>query len=317
MVSSVKVEPEPSGAASSQPEGAVAPPPQPPAPLLSRDGTVVRVVTTITPRGNKKEPGADDPVRSDDGAAPAPPSKKAKVEDGGGPFLEIRWHKEEEDTARWENGTHHPGEFIHREYSIFADELPKRTKFNKSCVFAKGEFEGEFGKEGENHEHSFSMCLVDSKADDRKVLAEIGVYYWTLPINLMHFHILSQDLANFSRQLWVAAGRDEDAYDDMSIEFGCSRHGKVAVKSLVSRAVGIRGKSDVLYVRDAKVHEGSSERDSRKLLDMVFKLCTSASVIAYQVDLEGLGVRDPRTASTIGFAKMPNFDCFIGPNRKF
>ncbi|KAL9183276.1 hypothetical protein ACHAXT_005063 [Thalassiosira profunda] len=316
MASSVKVETEgavPSSVAPSQPEAAVAPPPQ--KPLLSRDGTLVRVVTEITPRGNiKKEPEAH-PVQSDDGAA-APPSKKVKVE-GGGPFLEIRWYKDEEDTAKWENGTYHRGELRTHEYSIFADELPKRTKFNKSCVFTKGEFEGEFGKEGENHEYSLTICLVDSKADDRKVLVEIGVYYWILPINLMHFHILSQDLANFSRKLWVAAGRNEDVYDDMSIEFGYSKHGKVAVKSLVSKATGIKGKSDVIYVRNVKVHEGSSEHDSRKLLEMVFKLCSSASVIAYKVDLEGLGVYDPETASEIGFAKMPNFDCFIGPNRKF
>lgn len=204
----------PPSVASSRPEEEAAPPQQP---LVSYDGTVVRVVTKTFGGGStKKEPDATtsgqsdgapieaDPVKSEDAAATPPPSKKIKVEKG--PFLEIRWYKDSEDVGRgWENGTYHGGELREHYYSIFADEIPKRTKkFNKSCVFARGEFGDD--KEGENHEYRLTMCLVDGKAEDRNVLVEIGVCYWILPINLMHFHILSQDLANLSRKLWVAAG---------------------------------------------------------------------------------------------------------------
>ena len=119
-------------------------------------------------------------------------------------------------------------------------------------------------------------------------MVEIGALYWILPINLMHFHIRSQDLANFCRKLWVAAGKNEDVYDDMSIEFGESKYSKVEIKKLVGMATGIKKKSDILYVESVTMHPGSTVQDSIRLLEMIFKTCTSAIFIAYEIDLQKL-----------------------------
>ena len=200
------------------------------------------------------------------------------------------------------------------QYSMFADEIPKRTgKFSNSHPFT-AEYKG--GRYSENHEYKLYFCIVDGKGDDRKVLVEIGVYYWKVAITLMHFHILSQDLANFCGQLWIAAGKKADEYFDMAIEFGESKHSHVPVKSLVSKEMGIKGKSDILYVDTIKMHPGGTSKHSLKLIEMIFKTCTSALFIVYESDLKGLGV-DTDSASMIGFDKMRNYCCFIGPNRKF
>ena len=117
---------------------------------------------------------------------------------------------------------------------MFADEIPKRGGFAQSRAILDNQ-------EGENHERSLTMCLVDDKhSEHRKVLVEIDIWYWIVPINLMHFNILSQDLANFCRALWMAAGRREDQYCDMAIEFGDSKHSDVKIKTLVNSAVIIK-----------------------------------------------------------------------------
>jgi len=232
------------------------------------------------------------------------PTKKTKLEKQEY-YLEIRWYKDYEDL---ENPTGLK-EFY---YSIFADEMPKRTSFSNSHPFTK-EYNTDTYRE--NHEYSLTFCLVDGKDDNRKALVEISVYYWKVAITLMHFHILSQDLANFCRKLWVAAGKNEDVYDDMAIEFGESRYSHVEVKTLISKAVGIKRKSDILYVNKVKLLPGATWKDSVKLIEMIFKTCTSASVIAYESDLKGLGVDG--IANTIGFKKMKNYCCFIGPDKTF
>ena len=222
---------------------------------------------------------------------PERPAKKGKVEEY---FLEIKWYEYTDD-----------GDITH---SIFADEIPKGTKFGNSRPFLEKE-------QGENHEYTLYFCLVDSKSANRKVLVEIGALYWILPINLMHFHIRSQDLANFCRKLWVAAGKNEDVYDDMSIEFGESKYSKVEIKKLVGMATGIKKKSDILYVESVTMHPGSTVQDSIRLLEMIFKTCTSAIFIAYEIDLQKLGV--DKNATAVGFKKMRNYSCYIGPTRKF
>ena len=222
---------------------------------------------------------------------PERPAKKGKVEEY---FLEVKWYEYTDD-----------GDITH---SIFADEIPKGTKFGNSRPFLEKE-------QGENHEYSLDFCLVDSKSANRKVLVEIGALYWILPINLMHFHIRSQDLANFCRKLWVAAGKNEDVYDDMSIEFGESKYSKVEIKKLVGMATGIKRKSDILYVESVKMHSGSTVQDSIRLLEMIFKKCSSAIFIAYEIDLQKLGV--DKNATAVGFKKMRNYSCYIGPTRKF
>lgn len=249
--------------------------------------------TTTKPEPNTVPSSSAKPNQSTNVDVSTRPKKKGKVEQH---FLEIKWYEYDVDNSADIN------------HSIFADEIPKGTKFAESRAFLKK-------YEGENHEYSLSLCLVDSKSEDRKVLVELDVWYWYLPINLMHFHILSQDLANFCRSLWVAAGKDEDVYDDMSIEFGYSKIGKVEVKKLVGTATGIKRKSDVLYVNDVKMHPGSTVQDSLKLLNMMFKLCKSAIVIAYEVDLSKLGIYSKY--DVIGFTKMRKSEVFIGPTRKF
>lgn len=227
------------------------------------------------------------------------PTKKTKLEEEY--YLELRWYK---DT---ENVKNPPGAKEYY-YSMFADEIPKQTSFSNSHPFTNRSY-------GENFEYSLTFCLVDGKGDNRKTLVEIGVYYWKIAITLMHFHALSQDLANFCRNLWTAAGKDEDVYDDMAIEFGESRYSHVEVKSLIGKAVGIKRKSDILFVESVKLLPGATWKDSIKLIEMIFKTCTSASVIAYECDLKKLGVDDKATA--IGFKKMRNYCCFIGPDKKF
>ena len=222
------------------------------------------------------------------------PTKKGKTEQH---FIEIKWYEYDSDKD--------PPDVNH---SMFVDDIPKGTKFSDCRAFQKK-------YEGENHQYGLSFCLVDNKSEHRKVLVEIDAYYWNLPINLMHFHILSQDLANFSRKLWVAAGKNEDLYDDMSIEFGYSNIGKWEVKKLVGAAVGIKRKSDVMYVSDVKMHPGSTVEDSLKQLEMIFKTCKSAIVIVYESDLKKLDIVE--NYDTIGLTKMRNFCCYIGPNRKF
>ena len=197
------------------------------------------------------------------------------------------------------------------QYSMFADEI-RRGKFSNSHPFTE-EYKGEGYTE--NHEYRLHFYLVDGKGNDRKVLVEIGVFYWKVAITLMHFHILSQDLANFCGKLWEAAGKNVDEYSDMDIEFGNSKHSHVPVKSLVSKAMGIKGKSDILYVNTTKMHPGGTSDHSLKLIEMIFKTCSSALVIAYESDLKGLGVDGK--AKMIGFNKMRNYCCYIGPNRKF
>lgn len=146
---------------------------------------------------------------------------------------------------------------------MFADEIPKRTgKFSNSYPFTE-EYKGD--EYAENHEYRLYFYLVDGKGNDRKVLVEISVFYWKVAITLMHFHILSQDLASLCRELWEAAGKNVNEYCDMSIEFGDSRHSHVPVKSLVSKAMGIKGKSDILYVNKIKMHPGGTAEHSLKL----------------------------------------------------
>jgi hypothetical protein len=233
----------------------------------------------------------------------ARPTKRTKLEEEY--YLEIRWYKDSEDVEN-------PTGVKEYYYSMFADELPKRAMFSNSHPFTK---EYNNNSYRENFEYSLTFCLVDGKGDNRKTLVEIRVYYWKVAITLMHFHILSQDLANFCRNLWVAAGKNEDVYDEMAIEFGESRYSHVEVKTLISKAVGIKRKSDILYVDKVKLLPGATSKDSVKLIEMIFKTCTSASVIAYESDLKGLGVDDK--ATSIGFKKMRNYCCFIGPDKKF
>ena len=248
------------------------------------------VVESVQSSSNTTTVPKQQATKSDDSKRPA---KKNKVEKY---YLEVKWYEYDIDNNK---DIHH---------SLFVDDIPKGTKFSNSQAFLKK-------YEGENHEYHLTFCLVDSKSEHRNTLVEIGSYYWNLPINLMHFHILSQDLANFCRKLWVAAGKNEDVYCDMSIEFGESKYSKVEIKKLIGTATGIKRKSDILYVKDVKLHPNSTVQDAKMLIEMIFKKCTSASFIVYEVDLKKLGINE--MYATIGLQKMKNFDCYIGPTCKF
>lgn len=218
------------------------------------------------------------------------PSKKEKNEEY---FLEIKWVIGNDVDGEWKEDT----------FSMMVNEIPKTGGFAKSRAILKNE-------EGENHELSMDMCLVDSSSGTS--LAEISVWYWTVPINLMHFNQLSQELADFCRPLWVDAGRRPSAYCDMAIEFGDSVHSGVKISTLVKAAAGIKGKNHVMYMRDVKLSPGASEKDSRKLLDGIFSTCP-AIVIAHETDLTNLGLKIS-DFSTTGFTTIGK-RWYVGPNR--
>eukprot|EP00956_Cyclotella_meneghiniana_P007672 scaffold10284_cov61-Cyclotella_meneghiniana.AAC.7 len=235
-----------------------------------------------------------------------PPSKKMKTEEPEY-FLEIRWYKDcEHLTGPWNQNYGTDRGVREYYYSMFVDEIPKKTKFSNSHPFTQ-----QYESLGDNHEHRLHLCLVNSKDTDRTVLVEIHVYYWNVAITLMHFHILSQDLANFSRQLWIAAGRNEDDYCDMSVEFGESKYSHITVKSLITKAMGIKNKSDMLYIDKIEMYAGATTKDSLRILEMIFQTCKSASVIVYETDLKKLGITGEK-ARTIAISAV-----LLGPTRNF
>lgn len=232
------------------------------------------------------------PSEDDDGAAR--PTKTAKKEEH---YLEIKWENYDFDAEP---------EVTHK-YSMFADEIPEGEDFAMSRVFQDDTQKSE---EGENHEHDFTLCLVDSKSASRKILVAFDVTYWTVPINLMHLNQLSQDLANFCRYLWKASGRDENDYSDMAIEFGNSPYCRVKISTLVEEATGI-DRHDVMYISGAKVHEGSSSQDTKKLLRMIYTTFP-ASAISFEVDLKTMGIADGEH-DDFGFKQLRYYPCFVGP----
>lgn len=138
----------------------------------------------------------------------------------------------------------------------------------------------------ENHEHSISFQLIrkspgdGDKADE--ILAEVTTYYWlnSSHATLMHFNQLSGDLANFSRELWIAAGRRQREYCDMAIEFGGSRHSGQEVVELVEEATGSYGALEVMYVNSVK-----GPKAAQLLNLLVEELSHSTLMIAHQSDL--------------------------------
>lgn len=143
--------------------------------------------------------------------------------------------------------------------------------------------------EGENHEYSLTICLVDGKSEDRRILAEINVDFWTEGINLMEFNQKSQDLADFCRSLWSASGRNISHYSDMDIELGRSRHSGVEIKELVEEATDKVFSDDIIYIRTAKLTQGSTANESLELLNRLFAK-VGVFVIAHRTDLEKLGL---------------------------
>ena len=227
-------------------------------------------------------------------------AKKVKAEDKKEQeyFLEIKWYRyEDSDDGSWKETP----------YSMFADDI---MKFEESRIFS----EKEGAEMGENHEYTLEFCLVDSKAEDRMTLVEISTWYWTVPINLMHFHQLSGDLASFCRMLWKASGRRMNDYSDMAIEFGSSPYSSVEVIELVEEATDILGeeyRQHVMYFQSAKLKNGATMEHSSKLISMLFRNF-DAVVISFKTDLFNLGITSDY--HDFGFNRVGYDNVFVGPN---
>lgn len=275
---------------------------------IKTEGSATSVPTTAEPTQKKiktedssaagaQEKNQPDQITSDSVKKEKPVEKK----DTQKFFLEIKWFRLE-----WiKNGNDNKLEEFN--FSMFADDIPESKSFKSSRVFEKKNG----SEQGENHEYILTFCLVNSKEKDRKTLVEIDTWYWTVPINLMHFNILSQDLANFCRTLWRASGRKMDLYCDMAIEFGESKYSTVTIASLVKKATGISGLRHVMYFRTAKFDNGATKEHSEKLIKMIFKLCP-AIVISYEEDFSKLGIAT-NDIKDIGFWKLWDSNVYVGP----
>lgn len=199
-------------------------------------------------------------------------------------------------------------------FSMFEDEVGETTTNCLSDTRAVNE-----NKAGENREYNITICLVDNgKSEHRRVLAEIDVDYWKPSITLMHFNQKSQDLAHFCRSLWSAAPeRNDNDYSDMAIEFGESRYSHLDIITLIEEATEGSRYEDwydhVMYIDKAKLSQGSTEIESRELLDRLFS-SFHTSVIAHKSDLEKLGLMQTDDAdyeATIGFTSITE-EWFVG-----
>lgn len=212
-------------------------------------------------------------------------------------YLEIKWENYGDDAN---------GNWMTTKYSMFDDEISDEDGgIEMSRVFVGAEKK----EEGEDHELCLTLCLVDGKSEDRKTLVEIEVYYWTVPINLMHFNMLSQDLANFCRDLWKAAGRNADDYCDSAIEFGESRFSKVEILELIDEATGIYNEH-VMYIENSKLMPGATSKDAMTLLELIYEEFP-ASVISYESDLESMGIMK-EGCDAFGFQQLSYYPWFVG-----
>lgn len=245
-----------------------------------------------TAAGSNKKPKSGSP-RDELDAGAARPVKREKTEER---VLEMKWLIGNHDAN---------DEWVEEDFAMFADEIPRRGGMAQSRAILENE-------QGENHQYGLDMCLVDGKSEHRKTLVSIDTWYWTVPINLMHFNILSADLADFCRPLWVDAGRRESEYSDMAIEFGESKHCGVKISTLVRAATGIGGKKHVMYVRDVKMSPGSTLKDAQTLLRMMFSSCP-AILIAHETDLTKLQIQRHEIFA-MGFERIGS-RWYVGPNK--
>jgi hypothetical protein len=165
-------------------------------------------------------------------------------------------------------------------YSFTAGESVQHTVNIKDIksVQLSGAVEG--STPCENHDRTLGLRLVK----DGKVLARIDLFWWedAKKATLMHFHQLCQDLADFSGELWVAAGRRSSDYCDMSIEFGESRHSCVKVNSLIKKALKCKLAKEILYVHTVSSH--SDKKAVSELYRVLPALFNRAHIIAHNTD---------------------------------
>ena len=132
----------------------------------------------------------------------------------------------------------------------------------------------------ENHDRTIGLRVTK----EGKVLARIDLLWWVdaRKATLMHFHQLSQDLADFSGELWIAAGRRSSDYCDMSIEFGESRHSYVQVNSLIKKALKCKLAKEILFVNT--VYSYSDKKALSELYQVLPTLFNRAHIIAHNTD---------------------------------
>ena len=182
------------------------------------------------------------------------------------------------------------------EISVFEDELGDKRSNNLLLGFGPDRRKL---ATGENFEHNLSVELLLGK-DAKSAVVSTEIYWWAgnnaKGANLMHFNQLEQDLADFCRILWKAAGESPRSYCDMDIEFGDSIHCGRLIRNLIDDATMISGK-EVIYIRSIDCKGGSPTQSQFSLLfKRMGSVFPSAILIAHTSDLvhnvhgfEGIG----------------------------
>lgn len=228
--------------------------------------------------------------------------------------LEIRWriYKGEEDDE---------GRELYDHFSMIGDEILSGGGIDCSRAILSNEededsqafeFKLSLISKGDN---STSSSTNEKKKKKKNELLSIKASYWIIPVNLMHFNMHSQELADFSYSLWASAGRDTDDYNGQEIEFGESEHSDVEISTLVKQASTIRtnDRDNVLYIK--KVYSVPSEtkaEDAAKFLQLLFSTFP-AIVIAHKSDLTSMQIRT-KDFKSVGFDSIGE-DWFAGPNK--
>lgn len=217
-------------------------------------------------------------------------SKRLKVEAATevNRMLEIEW-------------TNYGDDHEERTYNMFEDEIEDddRTLENSRVIR-----ENDQGEEGQ---YILTLKLVDGRFPHRNTLASIVVEYWPRGTNLQTFNEHSQELSDFSYDLWEASGRDMNSYDVMAVEFGTSPYSFIEIPTLVDEATaGTRHEGwcyqAVMYVRRAS-NENSDA--SRELLQTIFNSIAALMVI-HKTDLEALGLHSLDEYNALGFVSFRN-----------
>mmetsp|Transcript_22258 Transcript_22258/g.40123 ORF Transcript_22258/g.40123 Transcript_22258/m.40123 type:complete len:292 (-) Transcript_22258:294-1169(-) len=147
-------------------------------------------------------------------------------------------------------------------------------------------------EKGENHERGYRLKLVDKKEGSKnKELAHLSFQWWeeSARANLMNFNQLSEDLADFSSKLWGAAGRNENEYSDMAIEFGESRHSGVEVNDLLVEAYDYSEVNEIAYITSCK--KMTKAQGLRLLNGLIAFAGPTSNLIAHVTDLDKMQVR--------------------------
>jgi hypothetical protein len=148
---------------------------------------------------------------------------------------------------------------------------------------------------GEVGERCFVLKLVNHQ--EKKELGFLCFDWWddSSKANLMNFNIHSQDLADFCRELWLAAGRRRNQYCDMAIEFGRSPHSSVEVNGLIAETFGSMDEETMettyLDLGNSNVQACQTTEQGLRLVNGLISLVGKQStLITYESDLSKLHV---------------------------